>query len=197
VQSKLLKVLEDKQLRRVGSVQSRPIDFRLIAATHRDLNALVSAEKFRSDLFYRINTVRLRMPALRERLEDMPVLAREVLAGVAGELGRGMIELAPDALPVLTRYRWPGNIRELRNVLERAALLCRNGNLTAKDLRLEGDVSIARDAMTLEGAERAHIEKVLKMTNGNIPQAARLLGISKSTLYSKMREHEAVAVQKP
>src|SRR5215510_2138291 len=133
VQPKLLKVLEEKQFRRIGDVRDRQVNVRLIAATHQDLGQLVREKKFRSDLYFRISTIPLMVPPLRERSEDIPLLARQLLGALAGDLGRRGLRLSPDAEQALAAYQWPGNVRELRNVLERAALLCGRDVLEAQD----------------------------------------------------------------
>ena len=124
VQPKLLKVLEEKRFRRLGEVRDRQVDVQLVAASHQSLPQLVQEKKFRSDLYFRISTIPLRVPALRERVEDIPILARQLMAGLSNDLGRRGLRLSPEAERALTAYSWPGNVRELRNVLERAALLC-------------------------------------------------------------------------
>src|SRR5262249_21362708 len=133
VQPKLLKVLEEQKFRRLGDVRDRRVDVRLIAATCQDLGRLMRENKFRSDLYYRISTIPLVAPALRERVEDIPVLARHLLAKCAADLGRNNLELSPDAERAIQAYPWPGNIRELRNVLERASLLSERRTLRAAD----------------------------------------------------------------
>src|SRR6185503_19373368 len=120
VQPKLLKVVEQGSFRRLGEVQDRHVNVRLVCATHHDLGALVRQKKFRDDLYFRINAFPLHVPALRERGEDIPLLASRIAEELAQEIGRGHITIAADAVEALTHYEWPGNIRELRNVLERA-----------------------------------------------------------------------------
>jgi DNA-binding NtrC family response regulator len=190
VQPKLLKVLEEKRFRRLGDVRDRQVDVRLVAATHQDLARLVREGRFRSDLYYRISTIPLVIPALRERLEDLPLIAQRLLDGLAADLGRGPFSLAPDALDALNAYAWPGNVRELRNVLERAVLLCDGGVLGRRDLRFEAAASAdaAGDAaLTLEEMERRHIERVLLAEGGRVEAAARRLGIPRSSLYQKIK----------
>jgi DNA-binding NtrC family response regulator len=192
VQPKLLKVLEDKRFRRVGDVTDRPVDVRLVVATHQDLSALVAEGRFRRDLYYRISTVPLRVPPLRERREDIPGLARHLLDGIAAELGRLSVRLSPESVGALCTYSWPGNVRELRNLLERAVLLSSGDLLTPADLQFDpaGIASEAEPAgLTLEEVERRHIELVLRLTGGNVAEAARQLGVPRSTLYEKVRRH--------
>jgi DNA-binding NtrC family response regulator len=144
VQPKLLKVLEEKCFRRLGEVRDRHVDIRLIAATHQDLNALVREKKFRSDLYFRINTIPLIVPPLRERVEDILPLSHHLLHLIAAELGRSEVTLRPEAERALQEYPWPGNVRELRNVLERAVLLSDKNTLSREHLRFDV-ASVAQD----------------------------------------------------
>src|SRR5205814_6366475 len=137
VQAKLLKVLEEKRFRRLGDVRERQVNVRLIAATHQDLRRLVQESKFRSDLFYRINTIPLVIPPLRERAEDIPILAQSFLEAFAADLSRRELRLGEDAVRALQAYSWPGNIRELRNVLERAVLLSDSNVIRRQELHLD------------------------------------------------------------
>lgn len=199
VQPKLLKVLEDKRFRRLGAVQDRIVDVHLIAATHHDLGQLVAQGKFRSDLFYRVNTVTLRVPPLRERVEDIPVLAERLLQQLQNDLNREPFSISPSAMERLQRYKWPGNIRELRNVLERAALLCRDTVIEPEHLGFQTPVTAPRAFMpdvqaetsrlTLAELERQHIAAVLDQTRGNVQQAALELGIPRSSLYVKIKQY--------
>ncbi|HEX9163184.1 MAG TPA: sigma-54 dependent transcriptional regulator, partial [Thermoanaerobaculia bacterium] len=134
IQARLLKALEEKKFRRVGGIRDLRAEFRLVAATNRDLNAEVAAGRFRGDLYYRLNVVRLHMPALRERMEDMPILVQEILRPLGKEMGRPLPKVSPSALQKLGSYPWPGNIRELRNVLERALLTLRGDEIHSEDL---------------------------------------------------------------
>jgi DNA-binding NtrC family response regulator len=199
VQPKLLKVLEEKRFRRLGEVRDRQVDIQLIAATHQNLHQLVEEKRFRSDLYFRISTIPLRVPPLRERPEDVPVLARLLLDGFAADLSRRGTRLSPPAERALAAYSWPGNVRELRNVLERALLLCGNDVLEPADLRFEGP-GASRDGatlpaaaddtagLTLEELERLHIERVLRELNGRVAEASQRLGIPRSTLYQKIKK---------
>ncbi|MCY1003022.1 sigma-54 dependent transcriptional regulator [Myxococcus sp. MISCRS1] len=189
VQPKLLKVLEEKRFRRLGDVRDRRVDVRLIAATHQDLGTATREKRFRSDLYFRVSTLILHVPALRERPEDIPVLARSFLAEMGTARGRGGVGLLPDAETALMRYAWPGNIRELRNVLERAVLLSGGGALSRGDLRFESspDEPAAEDDLTLEELERRHIERVLRRENGHVERAAVRLGIPRSSLYERLK----------
>src|SRR5882762_2299625 len=191
VQPKLLKVLEEKQFRRLGDVRDRRVDIRLIAATHHDLTKLVRGKNFRSDLYFRISTIPLTTPPLRDRVEDIAILANYFLERLAADLGFGHTELSQSAVWALQSYAWPGNIRELRNVLERAILLSGHRVLTERDLNFdttpdpEPMVGFAR---TLEQVERQYIEDVLLNEGGRVEVAAKKLGIPRSSLYQKIKE---------
>ncbi len=192
VQPKLLKVLEEKRYRRLGDVRDRQVDVRLIAATHQDLGKAVRESRFRSDLYYRISTIPLVVPPLRERLEDIEPIAEDLLRGLAADLGRGALSLAPDALAALRAYSWPGNIRELRNVLERAVLLADGRVLGRRELRFEAPMPDEdgpdEASLTLEQVERRHIERVLAAERGHVEAAARRLGVPRSSLYQRIKQ---------
>ena len=200
VQPKLLKVLEERQFRRLGDVRDRRVDVRLISASHQDFVSLVRENKFRRDLYFRISTVPLRVPALRERVEDIPLLAEYTLRSVAAELGRPAMKLLPEAEQLLCSYAWPGNIRELRNVLERAVLLSECDALRPKDLRFESvlpaDLPASSASLTLQELERLHIQRVLEQEGGQVARAAQKLGIARSSLYKKIKEY-AIAIPVP
>ena len=191
VQPKLLKVLEEGRFRRLGDVRDREVDVRLIAATHQDLGVAVRDKRFRSDLYFRISALPLLIPPLRERPEDIPVLARSLLERIAAEIGRPGLALDDDAVAALRAYGWPGNTRELRNVLERAAILGRAPVLSGRDLRFSAPVEAASDAddagRTLEEVERRHIERVLADEGGHVERAARRLGVPRSSLYERLK----------
>jgi DNA-binding NtrC family response regulator len=192
VQAKLLKVIEEQRFRRLGEVEDRQVDVRLIAASHRDLPERVAAGSFRSDLYYRINVVTLSVPPLRDRAVDVPILARELLARTTRELDRAGLTLAPSAEEALRRYGWPGNVRELRNVIERAALFARDSCISAADLELgDSGPGDAYDTppLTLRDAERRHISAVLASHGGDVALTATALGISRSALYERLKKH--------
>lgn len=190
VQPKLLKVLEDKQFRRLGSVRDRQVDIRLVAATHQNLAESVQQKKFRNDLYFRISTLQLRIPPLRERTEDIPAVADDVLQRLAREMGRE-VSLEPEAIDKLKSYPWPGNIRELRNVVERSVLLSAEKRLRSRDLRF--DVTVlpqdSQGRQSLVEQERNHIEQVLRSQQGQVMRAAKILGLSRSALYRKIKEY--------
>jgi DNA-binding NtrC family response regulator len=193
VQAKLLKVLEEQRFRRLGSVRDRSVDLRLIAATHHDMPARVKAGAFRQDLYFRINTIQLHVPSLRERPEDIVPIATSLLRRLATDLGRPDVTLDASAERALSTYAWPGNVRELRNVLERALLLSDGRTLGVRDLRFEGAASTgpggADASLTLRDAEVLHIERVLRELRGQVPAAAARLGVPKSSLYQKLKTY--------
>jgi DNA-binding NtrC family response regulator len=193
IQPKLLKVLEEGRFRRLGEVRDRTARVRLIAATHQNLAELVAQKRFREDLFYRINTIPLRLPALRERAEDIPALAEQFLSRISADLGRRPPALSPAARRRLQAHSWPGNIRELRNVLERAVLLDQSEVLDTEALGLEAGAVHAQvvpvGLTTLKEAERLLIERMLGEEHGNIERSASRLGISRSSLYQRIQRH--------
>lgn len=190
IQAKLLKALEEKTFRRLGEVRDRRVDVQLVAATNRDLAALCRDGGFRRDLYYRISTIPLTMPPLRERQEDLPSLAAELLRDLGRDLKRGPLTLGDAAVARLQGHSWPGNIRELRNVLERAALTVRQGEIAPGDLRFD-ETTAAPEAggHTLQDVERQQIVRALDQERGRVVQAARRLGVPRSTLYVKIRTY--------
>ncbi len=191
IQPKLLKALEEKTFRRLGDVRDRHVDIRLLASTNLDLEGMVRAKKFRDDLFYRISTLTLRIPPLREQPEDILVLARNILRSVCSRMGRPVATLTPDAETLLARYPWPGNIRELANVLERSMILVKGDVLDAAGLGLDSvpQLPAHRDGqlLTMKEMERMHVEHVLAKTHGNVTEAAAILGMARRTLYDRMK----------
>jgi DNA-binding NtrC family response regulator len=198
LQPKLLKVLEEKRFRRLGNTRELQSNVRLIAATHQDLKQCVHDGKFRSDLYFRIGTIVLRIPPLRERVPDIPDLSAGFMERARVEVGRPKLTLSDDAIVALQRYNWPGNIRELKNVIERAALLSHNDTIHANDLHLEHEKLPQRNGhnshLSLRDLERTHIQHVLDEEQGNIGRAALRLGIARSSLYSKLKTLEMTSV---
>jgi DNA-binding NtrC family response regulator len=188
VQPKVLKAIEEKRFRRMGSTKERVVDARVIAATHRDLREASMEGAFRADLYFRLSTVTISIPPLRARAADIPQLARDLLDSMCAHLDRSPPELTRDAETTLLTYAWPGNIRELRNVLERALYLAPGSELTSKDLAIGDTRSSLRmpAAPTLDEVERLHIERALAH-HGNVGEAAKSLGISRSTMYQKLK----------
>jgi len=197
IQPKLLKVLEEKRFRRVGDVRDRQVDVRLIAATHQDIGQFVREKKFRDDLYFRISTIPLSFPPLRERSEDIPPMAQYLLTKLSTDLGRGEITLDEGCIKALQAYSWPGNVRELRNVIERAVLLSEQKNITLKDLNFDGHTTVGApfldSRLTLIELEKQHIERVLQEEQGHVEKAAKRLGIPRSSLYQKLKKHQIVS----
>jgi DNA-binding NtrC family response regulator len=195
VQARVLKALEDKRFRRVGGVRDLKADFRLIAATNRDLKAEVAAGRFRGDLYYRLNVVRIRMPPLRERLEDVPILVEVMLRALTKEIGRRLPKVSTQAMKKLQSYPWPGNVRELRNVLERALLTLPGEEIRTDDLVIEAGATAPKSGALpteeweiepLDDVMTKYIVAAVKAAGDNVRKAARQLKISPSTLYSRL-----------
>jgi two-component system, NtrC family, response regulator HydG len=185
----LLRVLDERKITRVGGNRTIPVDFRMIAATNRDLEAMVAEGIFREDLYYRLNVVTVRMPSLRERKEDIPLLAEHFLERFVRAMSRPPLIFAPEAMDLLVRHDWPGNVRELQNAVERAVVICRGGRIEPSDLPFAAAPPAGPGGRTLADAERGHVEAVLRETNWNISQAARALDIDRVTLYNKIRRY--------
>lgn len=191
MQAKLLQVLETRTVQRLGAVQPVPIDVRLICATNRDLAAAVADGGFREDLLYRINTVEIRLPALRERGGDIILLAQHFLGQYASKYGKPVPKMTRVAEDKLTQYSWPGNVRELQHVMERAIIFTSGPEVTPQALPLS-PVSSAEsrkgETLNLEELEKNAIEKALRNARGNVSRAAELLGITRFALYRKMEK---------
>ncbi len=190
MQVHLLRVLEEKSIRPVGSNREMPVDVRVIAATNRNLSQEVEQGNFREDLFYRINVMSIRMPALRERMEDIPVLVQHFAELISRELGVPLPDFSDDDLHALKAYDWPGNIRELKNIIERCLLLKRNPMQCINPLAFESVSSSSGNeeiGERLEDVEKKHILNVLETEKGNKSAAARRLGVSRKTLERKVR----------
>lgn len=194
LQLKLLRVLQERELMRVGESVPRRVDVRVVAATNRDLGEAIADGSFRADLYYRLGVVQIEVPPLREREEDILPLSRSLLVRIASRLRIPPLTLDPGCLDYLTSYRWPGNVRELENVLERAAVLCARGRIRPEDLPThlkEPSGTLRLDAelqLSLAAVERRHIQAVLEANGGNRSRTARVLGISPATLWRKLKE---------
>jgi two-component system response regulator AtoC len=191
LQVKLLRVLQDRKVQRLGGTQAIPINARLIAATNRELEQLLKQGKFREDLYYRLNVIRIEVPPLRERREDIPRLAGLLLEKLNRERGRRIRGFAPDALARLQSYRFPGNVRELENTIERAFILCREDRISSRDLgdRFSKSGPPVRSGR-LADQERELITRTLAKHGGNRTRAAEELGISRRTLINKIKQIE-------
>ncbi len=196
LQMDLLRVLQERRFYRVGGTDEISVDVRVIAATNLDLGAAVRAGKFRDDLYYRLNVINIRIPPLRERREDIPLLARHFVEELSHELNKEISDISDDALKVLLNWSWPGNVRELANVIERAMITCRNTVLSVDDVAFVGTMvrQKANDLglvippnVGMEELERQAIIITLQRTSGNIKEAASVLGIDRSTLYDRLK----------
>ena len=196
LQAKLLRVLQEYEIRRVGGTQPIQLDVRVIAATNKDVEALVKAERFREDLFYRLNVVTLHLPPLRERQEDIPLVANHFLRKYSEANHKLISHITPEALALLCAYHWPGNVRELEHTIERAVTLTMNSALLPADLppRLQQQTHVPRlnaspELLTLEELEKQHIQAVLRATEGNKKRAAQILGINRRSLYRMAKRY--------
>jgi DNA-binding NtrC family response regulator len=195
LQVDLLRVLQDRAFYRVGGSQEVRVDVRVVAATHVNLQQAVADGKFRDDLFYRLNVIEIRIPPLRERREDIPLLAVHFVERLAHVLGRNVNELSEGALRRLLDYNWPGNVRELENAVERAIVTCRGRILTEDDFGFLAHATATPawsipPGATIQDMERALITVTIQRTQGNIKEAASVLGIDRSTLYEKIKRYE-------
>ena len=193
LQVKLLRVLQEREVTPVGGVQPTSIDVRIISATNADLESLVSRGQFRDDLFYRLNVIRIRTPSLRDRREDLPDLAAALVDRIGHRLGRAVPQLSADALRRLSEHSWPGNIRELENVLERSLVLCSSGTLSDADIAIGSRTGIEPPGLVgapppLEEIQKAYIFWILAKTGWQVPQAAAILGIEPERL-QRMTQH--------
>jgi DNA-binding NtrC family response regulator len=194
IQPKLLKIMDEKQFRKLGEVCDRRVDVRFIVATQQATLPLVLRKQFRDELHHRVSWTSLSLPPLRERLEDLPMLSAHILRELAADLGIGNLELGGVALRALQGYSWPGNIRELRNVLERVVLVTGKDVSPSQDSRFDAHVEqylagIGRSG-TLEEIERGYIQQVLRDEHGRVQSAARKLGIPRSSLYHKLKQYK-------
>jgi DNA-binding NtrC family response regulator len=192
LQMDLLRVLEERKVHRVGGNEAIAVDVRIVAATNRDLRKAAAEGHFREDLFYRLNVIAIRLPPLRERKEDIPLLVEKFLETLSAELGKPLEKVSQEALAALMAHPWPGNVRELRNVIERGAVVAQGEVVQLSDLALEPAFAAAAngDPVSLEELEKRHIGEVLAHAQGNVTRSARILGIDRVTLYSKIRRYQ-------
>ena len=195
LQADLLRVLQERRFYRVGGTQEIEVDVRIIAATNKNLAEEIQQGRFREDLYYRLNVIEIRLPPLRERREDIPMLAEHFVQRISSELGRDVTGITAEALKMLIAYDWPGNVRELENVIERAIVTCHNGKLDEQEFSwLQGggvqpqgweipDISLGE-------LERRAIVAALERKHGNVKEASSALGIDRSTLYDKLKRYE-------
>jgi len=195
LQGKLLRVIQEREIRRVGSTTPMNVDVRIIAASKKDLSSLVKAGTFREDLYYRLNVVAINIPPLRERMEDVPLLAEHFVQMYGAAKPQPVTGISTDAMTVITRYWWPGNIRELEHAIERAVALTPHPILCPEDLPLAVRAATAQEAdhargwMTLEELERDYIVRVLKHHNWDLGRSSAILGIHRKTLLRKLRQY--------
>ncbi len=191
LQSKLLTVLQNKKVTPIGSSQAIPVDFRLICATNQPLYNMVDDGEFREDLLYRINTIQIELPPLRQRQEDIPVLAQFFLQKFASKYKREIHKIDASAIQKLKKHSWPGNIRELEHVIEKAVILSEGNQLTTSDFYFnDQSVDDSPDTLNLEENEIRLLRMALRKNDDNVSEAARELGISRKTMYNKMKKYE-------
>jgi transcriptional regulator with PAS, ATPase and Fis domain len=196
MQVKLLRVIQEKELLRVGGVDPMPVDVRFIAATHRDLLESVQNGGFRQDLYYRLNVIALRLPPLTERVDDIPLLVYHFLARKSRAMKKEIDAIQPEALDLLSRYSWPGNVRELENIMERAVALENGPVIRVADLpdyihnvTIETYRHTPSDIPTLEDQEKRYIQWVLEKNGGNKSKAAKIMGIDRVSLWRKLKRY--------
>jgi two-component system response regulator HydG len=191
MQVDLLRVLESSEVMRLGGSRPVKLDFRVICATHEDLERAVAEGRFRQDLYYRLNVFAIKLPALRERREDIPALAKHFLDKLAKEMDKRVSEISPEAMQKIAAHDWPGNVRELANAIERAMVVSRNGVIAPDDLPFAttGGTGVVPGAGSLAEMEKVHIAATLARTGWNITQAADVLEIDRATLYNKIKKY--------
>jgi DNA-binding NtrC family response regulator len=199
LQVKLLRVLQEGEIRPVGSHQQVKVDVRILAATHRNLDEMVATGKFREDLYYRLKVIEIEIPPLRERQEDIPELAQVFLKKYSSKLGKGTHSISKDAMKALVRYQWPGNVRELEHQIERAVAMTSASILSVDDFEFseephsspltEQNTAVGQDHQSLEDIERSHILSVLRQVDYNKSKASEILGIDRATLYRKAQKY--------
>jgi DNA-binding NtrC family response regulator len=190
-QAKLLRALQSGEFQRVGSSKTRRADVRVISATNVDIGSEVAEGNFREDLLYRLNTVEIHIPALRDRHEDIPLLANHFLRRQVSRYGKKITGFDREAMHAMVEYGWPGNVRELEHVIERAVLMAQGAQIRAEDLGLRGrvDGGSRLEEMTLDEAEKFLIQKSLTRFQNNVSRAADALGLSRSALYRRLQHH--------
>ena len=196
LQAKLLRIIETGEFLKIGDTKPTKVNVRIIAATNRNLQKEIEENRFREDLFYRLSVFQIHLPALRDRSEDIEIIARSFIETFAAKLSRRIFNISPDYMDALKRHSWRGNIRELRNVIERSLIVCTDESLTLEDLpieilndQLEEIIGKSASDFEMAGMERRHIARVLQYTKGNKTETARLLKIGLTTLYRKIEEY--------
>ena len=196
LQAKLLRVLQDGTFERLGSNETLQVDVRIISASNENLRAMVAGGKFREDLYFRLNVIEIALPPLKSRMEDLPLLIKHFLDLANQKNHRSILEISNDVLRIFDQYSWPGNLRELQNVIERAVVLCRGDIIKPKDLppyflqkEISGQITFPVGT-PIEEVERKLLEEALRITGGNKTAAAKLLGITPRTVYRKLTEEK-------
>jgi transcriptional regulator with PAS, ATPase and Fis domain len=190
MQMDLLRVIETKKFTRLGGDKTVDVDFRVISATNKDLEKAIKEESFREDLYYRLNVFSIILPPLRDRRADIPLIAKYFLNKYAQSMNKNVVDFSPQALKMITGYDWPGNIREVRNVVERAMVVAKGSHIQVDDLSFPfPSQPRASGGDSLEDVEKEQIAKILIQTKGNIAQAADILKISRLTLYNKIEKY--------
>ena len=190
MQMDLLRVLDTKHITRLGSDTPVQVDFRVLSATHKDLEEAVNNGQFREDLYFRLNVVTIDMPPLRERKDDIPLLVEYFLNKYGPSMGKRIERISPDAMKMLLNYDWRGNIRELRNVLERAVVVCEHSEITPEHLSFPFKNSVLQaEGDSLVDVEKTHIQRILTRTGRNISKSAEILQIDRTTLYNKIKKY--------
>jgi DNA-binding NtrC family response regulator len=188
-QTDLLRVIETKQFTRVGGEELIKVDFRLICATNRDLELAVKEGKFREDLYYRLNVFSISIPPVRERRSDIPLLCNYFLKKLAASINKPITKFESEAMERLKAYHWPGNVREMKNAIERAVVVAKGSSITADDLPIPPSSKALPDDQSLEAVERVHIKDILEQMGWNITRSAEILGIDRATLYHKIEKY--------
>jgi DNA-binding NtrC family response regulator len=190
MQTDLLRVLQEREIVRVGGNQTIKVDFRIIAATNKDLEQLIEEGKFRPDLYYRLNVFHIELPALREHRDDIPPLVDHFVRKFSREMNRKISRVSPVAMNLLQQYAWPGNIRELENAVERAMVVAQEPDLREQDFTLKSrNGAIIGGPRCLDGVEKEHIPRMLGECSGNQTRAAEVLGIDRVTLHHKLKRY--------
>ena len=194
LQAKLLRILETGEFIKIGDTKPTKVDVRIIAATNRDLEKEIELGHFREDLFYRLSVFQIHLPALRERVEDIPLHIKAFVSAFSSKMGKNIRTISPEYIDALKKRAWKGNVRELRNAIERSLIIADGDTLTLDALPLNMQTSSAASTESysgfdLSGVEKMHIQKVLKYTKGNKTETSRLLGIGLTTLYRKIEDY--------
>ena len=187
----LLRVLQRREFRRLGGQEEINVDVRILAATNQDLKKAISENRFREDLFYRLNVISIHVPPLRERKDDIPLLVKAFIRRYCLEMNKDIVKITPSALKLLIDYDWPGNVRELENVIERALVIGRSKEIVTDDLPFSRkELLSAEMPKSLKSMEKVHIKTILEEMNWNISKTARLLEVDRQTLYNKIKKYK-------